>query len=179
MAEAREDFEGMVTRYAERIYRFARRFADAPGAEDLVQETMVRAHGAYDRFAPGRPVLPWLYRIASNLAISRARSSARRAARHERLRSRGVDAPPDGLACAEANERRAIVRAAVDDLPPLYREIVALYYLEDMDLADVAGALEIPVGTAKVRLFRARALLKTRLAGLLSDDGAERSEVMA
>ena len=74
---------------------------------------------------------------------------------------------------ADAEVVRAGVRAAIDALPPQYRAVVALYYLDEMDLADVAQALDIPVGTAKVRLFRARNLLRRKLAALAGHDHRE------
>jgi DNA-directed RNA polymerase specialized sigma24 family protein len=68
------------------------------------------------------------------------------------------------LATRERNER---VREAIDRLPPKYRAIVCLYYLDEMPVAEIAEAMEMPGGTVKIRLHRARALLRERLQDTL------------
>lgn len=165
-------FARLVARFAAPLFRFARPLAgDDPGAEDIVQETFVRAHGALARYDPVRPFAAWLFKIAANLAVSRAR-----AARRRRAAPLGETDPParaggGGAERAEADDAGVAVRRAVAELPPRYRALVVLYYLDEMDLADAAETLGIPVGTAKVRLFRARALLRARLGPALGETG--------
>lgn len=162
-------FARLVRAHTAGLFRYVRRMArDDAEADDLVQEAFCKVYEHLARLDPSRPFKPWLYRIATNLAISVARKRKRRrtGALGEVEPTSGAPGPLERVRTADRNER---VRDAVDALPPKYRSIVALYYLGEMELREVAEALDMPEGTAKIRLYRARKLLKARLEGLYRD----------
>ncbi len=168
--------EDLVERYAPAVYRLALRMTGDPHeAQDVVQETFVHAWRGLSRYDPERPLAPWLFRVATNACLTRCRSRRRRRAREhaagdlEPLERPGRGPGPE--ARVDAREAEAAVSAAVLDLPPIYRAVVTLFYLRELSLEDVARVLGIPEGTAKVRLFRARALLSARLEAFAPEGG--------
>ena len=161
---ARQDspaaWEELVGRHQEPVFRLAYLIlGDAADAEDVAQETFIRAHGALARFDDGRPLRPWLLSIAANLARNRRRSLGRYWAalqRAFRQNPEPYDAPPERTAAADARR----LRHAVGRLRPQARDIVYLRYFLGLSEAEAAAALDIPLGTAKSRLSRALAQLR-------------------
>lgn len=127
-------------------------------AEDLTQEAFVRAYLAIRKCDPARPFAPWLMRILINLC---------RTAMQRRGRQMVVAALPDEGASdrgyADA-EDRVQVWGALQRLEPVHREVLMLRYYHDFADAEIAEALDIPVGTVKSRLFHARRHLERHLA---------------
>jgi RNA polymerase sigma-70 factor (ECF subfamily) len=150
------------------VYRVAYGLTRNPSdADDLAQETFVRAWQAIGRFRVGEPLYPWLARIAVNLAYSLFRRRRRRPetpieplieAGHEWA---GEDDPARDAAEAESRER---LEASFAELKPEHRAVLVLRVVEGMSYDEIAGALGVPVGTVMSRLSRARAELKSRLA---------------
>jgi len=160
-------FEQLVRVYQRPIYRVAWGITrNAADADDLAQETFVRAYQAIGRFRVGEPLYPWLSRIAVNLAYSLFRHRRRRpeTALEPLLESGqqwGVDDDP-----AEAvleGERREQLGAAFDELSGEHRAILVLRVIEDMSYEQIAATLGIPAGTVMSRLSRARADLRAKL----------------
>jgi RNA polymerase sigma-70 factor (ECF subfamily) len=134
-----------------------------PDAEDLAQDTFVRAFVHFERFDPGRPLLPWLIAIARRLCL-------------DLLRRRQVmtraDAMPEIVQPGPSPERQASLReelsrleralAGLDDGP---RDAIVLFHIEEMSYRDIAAALEVPMGTVMTWLHRGRAQLKRALDG--------------
>jgi RNA polymerase sigma-70 factor (ECF subfamily) len=143
----------------------ARRMVRDPvEAEDVVQDIYMRIGRHLGRYDPSRPFTPWVRRLAVNHVLNHLRSRKRMASLDARAEATGaeptdprVPSPPEG---ASAAERRDAVRAAIAGLPEDYRAAVTLRYLGGRSVREVAELLDIPEGTAKIRLFRARALLK-------------------
>ena len=134
-------------------------------AEELTQEAFLRAHvrwdqiGAYDN--PGA----WVRRVAINLATSQRRQ---RQAEERALGRAGIaDDPSDRTAEVVGADR---FWAAVRQLPARQQAVIALHYLEDRPVADIAAVLDIAEGTVKAHLHKARAALATRLALDPEDD---------
>lgn len=150
-----------VDAHAARLYRAAALLAAEAEAADLVQEVFLVASRRRAAFDGSAAPYTWLYGILRNLARDRRRKQARRA------RLRPVDdrrsRDPERLLAAERD--RARVRAAVRRLPDGHREVVALYYLDELPVAEVARRLGVPPGTVKSRLFKARAALRRALEG--------------
>ncbi len=150
-----------VDAHAARLYRAAALLAAEVEAADLVQEVFLVASRRRAAFDGSAAPYTWLYGILRNLARDRRRKHARRA------RLRPVDdrraRDPERMLAAERD--RARVRAAVRRLPDGHREVVALYYLEEVPVAEVARRLGLPPGTVKSRLFKARAALRRALEG--------------
>lgn len=156
--------ELLVARYRRQIYQFALGITREPEtAEEVLQDTFYRLYqhaGTLDR---ALPLLPWLYRVAANLAYNSARRRFWSEPFHalaERLFAPPLRSPEY---IAEQHELQAIVRAVLDELPPHHRAVLILHYLEDHSIPEIAAILGCPAGTVKSRLHHARKVLKDRL----------------
>jgi len=146
----------------------------APDADDLVQETLLRAYVARDRFRPGTSIRAWLATILRRLFLTAASKSRRRNTptdtdAGEPLTLAGGPAldegPPAYLPYELVMERvDDDVRAAFDRLPDVYRTPFVLFALEGLSYAEIAERLGCPVGTVMSRIHRARTRLKASLA---------------
>ena len=140
------------------VYRFCWRLLRSPDAEDLAQDTFVRAFVHFERFDPERPVLPWLIAIARRLCLDLLRRR-KVMARVETMPNSGAPTPgPEGEASRREQLRR--LERALDDLDEGPREAIVLFHIEEMSYRDIAAALEVPMGTVMTWLHRGRAQLK-------------------
>ena len=163
----RAAFDGLVAAHQEVAFRTAYLvLGDAGEAEDAAQEAFVKAYGAMDRFREGSPFRPWLLKIVGNAARNRRRSGGRR--RHLELRVASMipaaEAAPSAEAEVLAVERRSLLVAAIDGLPPDDRLVISARYFLDLSEAEIAELAGIPRGTVKSRLSRARGRLADALA---------------
>jgi len=186
----RDVFGPLVRRYERELYGYLRRYVgDDDLADDVFQNTFVQVFLKIAQYEPGRPARPWIYAIATNQAIDALRRRGRRA-------DRGADAAAapdeDGevrplfelLPAADAGppehadraEQRALVRAAVERLPDLLRQVVLLAYFQGLKYKDVADVLGIPVGTVKSRLHAALAKLTEEWTGPKAECGTRIAE---
>ena len=160
-------FSELVRRYQRAVYRVAYALTRNPDdADDLAQETFVRAYQAIGRFRVGEPLYPWLARIATNLAFSLFRRRRRRPETPleplvEAGRQWGVEDDPAGR--VEQDERTRHMEAAFAELKPEHQTILALRVVDEQSYEAIAATLGVPVGTVMSRLSRARAELKARL----------------
>lgn len=161
-------FGELVRRYQRAVYRIAYALTrDAGDADDLAQETFVRAWQAIGRFRVGEPLHPWLARIATNLAFSLFRRRKRRPETPlepllEAGRQWGVeDDPAERLA---RDERERHLQEAFAGLTPEHQAVLTLRVVEELSYEEIARSLRVPVGTVMSRLSRARAELRARLA---------------
>ncbi len=162
-------FDLLVCRYHPRLLRFALRMLKDPlDAEDVVQATFVRAYRGLQRYRPGAFFSSWIYRIALN--------ECRRKLRGRPPLSQPLDAGagiPDPAESRDpqrslvVGDRNRLVRDAVSSLPDNYREVMVLFYFEDMSVEETARALDLSVSAVKVRLHRGRAKLCAALADCL------------
>jgi RNA polymerase sigma-70 factor (ECF subfamily) len=162
----------LMERHHVRVYRIALAYLrDKAEAQDAVQETFVKAYQGAARWDGAAEVAPWLSRIAVNHAIDRYRRGRRR------LRSETpLDAEEHGeriATAAPSPERRAMDReagdriaAALHGLPDRQRAVVVLRLYEEMNLDDIARALDMSLGTVKSSLHRALRRMRVTLAGL-------------
>lgn len=141
-------------------------------AEDLVQETFMKAFRSFDTFEPDTNLRAWLFRILTNTYINRYR---RQLADPAKARYQDVQ---DFLASEEAGEEAAgaadqeqigefldeEVKHALDELPEEFRMVVVMALVERMSYKDISRALGCPIGTVMSRLYRGRRMLKRRLA---------------
>jgi RNA polymerase sigma-70 factor (ECF subfamily) len=174
-AAARGDaraFEEIVRRFERPVWSLAFRFTgDAELARDVTQEVFLRLWKNLGRYDPSRPFAPWFLKLATNFALN-----AKEAAKLRKAAS--LDAPPRGqeesrlpadpaaaTAMEGASDREAkdAVRKAVAELDAKYAGPVALFYLEGLDLKAIAERLDLPEGTVKIRLHRARDILRKTL----------------
>jgi RNA polymerase sigma factor (sigma-70 family) len=161
-------FDMLHHRYAAAVLAYlTRMLRDSALAEDLLQTTFLSFVRARGRYEAGTNVRAWIYAIATNAARDAVR---RRRARPERLTDTG--APPDDVAETAAPRDPAAARAveeALTRLPPDQREAVVLHKLQELSFEEIATALSISVGAAKVRAHRGY----ERLRQLLGPLGAE------
>lgn len=139
-----------------RLRRFARVLASrADAADDLVQETLLRAIAARDQFAPGTNLRAWLYTILRHIRAA----AARRDARSPFLSS---DITPEFAVSGGQEERQAMreVAEAFQRLPAIQREALWLVVVEGLDYAEAARVIGVPAGTLRSRLSRAREALR-------------------
>lgn len=167
-------FAEIVRHFQRPIYRIAWGLTRSPSdADDLAQETFVRAYQAIGRFRAGEPLYPWLSRIAVNLAYSLFRRRRRRPETSiEPLVEAGRQwaADDDPLENAARSERHARLAAAFDELSPEHQAVLTLRVVEDLSYEEIAQALGVPPGTVMSRLSRARAELRSRLRARSGDE---------
>ena len=154
-----------MRRYQHDARRTAAAIAGVGNADDAAQEAFVRAFGFLHRFRPGAPFRPWLLAVVANVARNQTRSSRRWTRAVRAPVERGSMATTTPSAEDEALDRRrdGTVRAALDSLPPRYREVVGCRYLLDLSEAETAQVLGIARGTVKSRLSRALDRLERQL----------------
>jgi RNA polymerase sigma-70 factor (ECF subfamily) len=164
-------FETEALAALDSLYRTALRLTRAPAdAEDLVQETYLKAFRAADSFTPGTNLRAWLFTILHNTARNRARDRARdTVAVDSEVVERAAEVPARG-GPAETPETLLLrdtlapeLQAAVDALPDAFRQAVWLRDVEEFSYAEIANMLSIPVGTVMSRISRGRRLLFERL----------------
>lgn len=172
---SKEGFAEEALPWLDAVYLFARRltYGDPDVAEDLVQDTFLRAYRAWHRFERGTNAKSWLFTICRNTYLherSRLRNRRERPVAHFETRA---DESVAGAAFERGawNPERDFFRGlihdevveAIDGLPDEFRDVLALSDLGDLRYKEIAEVLGIPVGTVKSRLFRARRLLQDRL----------------
>jgi RNA polymerase sigma-70 factor, ECF subfamily len=173
-------FEIVMRRHNQRIYRVARAILRNDGeAEDVMQDAYVRAYEHLHQFAGRAKFSTWLTRIAVHEALARQRRSKR----YEELgpTSEREGDPMDRFASLTPNpeqqmsnsELRRLLEQAVEKLPDAYRAVFMLREVEDMSTTDAAYALEITEENVKVRLHRARALLRKSLFAVAGTESRE------
>ncbi len=139
-------------------YRFCR---DRSRAEDMAQEAFLRAFRALPKWRREAAFSTWLFALATNLF----RSEIRRAPPDDALRREDIElADPvsmEDLAASEQSVER--IHRVVRSLPPKYRDVLILFYFHDKDVFQTASSLQLPEGTVKARLSRARDLLRDKL----------------
>jgi RNA polymerase sigma-70 factor (ECF subfamily) len=168
----RIQFEEDALALADDVWRVARRLArDANEAEDLVQDTYLRAIRSWRSYQPGTNLRAWLLRILHNLAIDQARRR-RRAPDAEPLEEGDYylynrleqDAGTSEIERLVEQLSQGPILDALAELPPNFKEVVVLVDLGDFTYQEAADILEIPIGTVMSRLHRGRRALKRTLA---------------
>lgn len=159
-------FAAIVGRWQGPLVNMAYRFCrDRGRAEEMAQDAFVRAFRNLASWRGDAAFSTWLFALASNLYRSEIRRLPPRALPFDTI----VEAVASSANAADAIEARQsdrAVREAVHRLPPHYRDPLLLFYFHERDVASVAASLQLPVGTVKARLSRARDLLKRKLRGL-------------
>ena len=165
-------YEFLQKKYKNLIYSLVKKMIkNDSDVEDLVQETFIKAYKALDKFKFNYSFSAWIYRIASNNTIDFLRK--------RRFDTFSIDKPignaedenyfeiednsysPDADLISE--QKADIIKAAIDTLPDNYREIIILRHEEELDYKAIAEQLDLPLGTVKAHLFRARKLLYEEL----------------
>lgn len=178
-ANDRAAFNEIVLRYKDRIFNYIyRTIRHSADAEDLTQETFVRAYQSIRSFQVRASLNTWLFRIATNLCIDYARkqktcvpaeSLSCTAGGPEQGAYRDIpDEALDPQRLLIGRELTHQVEAALAQLPEKLRTALLLYDVEGLSYEEIAAVLECPLGTVKSRIFHARAALRDRIAPYLN-----------
>ena len=167
-------FEALVLRYQARIVNYASAMVrDAGGAEDVAQETFVRAWRGLGRFRGESSFKTWLYRIATNVARThldrrgRQAQIADRSLDNESAPLQAGDIPPPAPDAETSLVTREEIDRALVELPAALRIALVLRDVEGLDYKEIAGVTGAPIGTVESRIFRARQRLQILLRPLV------------
>lgn len=181
-APGQNDFEALTLPHLQAVWRFARALTrDAVDAEDLVQETFLRALRGWSTFRPDNDARRWLFAICRNTFL---RQLQRRRPIIESNEG-DLDALPAVLSHVRAVEAvagrlfeqvdvRPAIERAIDALPEPHRSILVLVDLQEHSYEEAAAILQIAPGTVRSRLFRARRLIQEALIAFAEDAGVAR-----
>ena len=181
-------FELIMRRHNRRLFRTARGIvADDAEAQDVVQESYLRAFTGLDSFRGGAALGTWLCRIAINVALDSQRKKGRQVQIDDMLdlsaepspeHTMSLSSPPSERpdATAERGQIRDLLQHAIGRLPPIYRSVFILRAVEEMSVEDTAFCLRVSEEVVKTRYLRARALLRDALGAQIE---AHSSEIFA
>lgn len=159
-------FEGIVRRWQGPLINLAWRFCHDRGrAEEMAQEAFLRTYRSLQTWRGDAAFSTWLFALATNLYRTELRRIPQRTVPLDE-----VSEPMDLRVASsgiEEEQHNQIVHRAVSALPAKYRDAVVLFYFHEMDVSETARSLGIPEGTVKIRLFRAREILRNKLARVL------------
>lgn len=153
----RPAFDELIQRWHEPLWRYVRRLADDDDtANDITQDVWLRVLRGIGRLRDGAKLRPWLFGVARRASMDRLRGryAAPLVADVDPATIAAEDAPDD------LEEELRAMEEEMSRLPVVERETLTLFYLRELSLAEVASVLEVPVGTVKSRLFRARRMLR-------------------
>jgi RNA polymerase sigma-70 factor, ECF subfamily len=165
-------FRDLVVRHQDRIFRLAHRFTkDSQEAEDIAQETFLKAYRRLHTFRFSSSFYTWLYRIGLNTANDflekRARAPLSLSEDPEAHASSGTRAREDAPERAALRlELREVTRRVLASLPEKHRSILLLREYEGLGYDEIAAVLDCPLGTVESRLFRARARFRTAIEAM-------------
>lgn len=170
IAQAKAGNEGAFAALVEPLLPLVFRSAylillDGELARDAVQEALVRAYLNLHSFRDGQPFRPWLQRFVINEALKASRSRRRRATPMAQLPDLQASTDDDPEFAIVTKEERQQVWAALQSLDPLHRTVLVLRYYQELSEIDMAKVLNLPSGTVKSRLHRARHQLQKKLSG--------------
>lgn len=172
LQEDRQAFGLLLRRYQDSVYNYCLRMLRNPGlAEEVAQESFVRTMTRLDRYDERYPFSAWLFKIATNLCIDHLRKNKRIAYSLDEdisgedgsFRREMASQGPDPHEETFIRERGRLIDRAIDDLPEHYRSILLLRHQEERSYEEIAEILDLPLGTVKIRIHRAREQLKRRL----------------
>jgi RNA polymerase sigma-70 factor (ECF subfamily) len=168
-------YEIIMRRYNQRLYRVARAILrDDAEAEDVIQDTYVRAYQNLHQFAGYALFSTWLTRIAVHEALRRVRLRNRiqqldEFEQDEEVSMKAVETSPDPEQRASNAELGRLLEGVVLELPDAYRTVVMMRDIEEMSTADTAEALDLSEQNVKVRLHRGRAMMRSSLTARLAE----------
>jgi RNA polymerase sigma-70 factor (ECF subfamily) len=157
-----EAFGELVGRYERAVYNLAvRTLRDSTEAQDATQEAFFKAYRALSSFRPGAKFSTWIFTICYRGCCDRL-NKRRRLSGDELPDRADPSAGPEAL--AERNDEALRLRAAIDALPEKYRTVITLYHLQGKQYEEIATVLNLPLGTVKTHLFRAKEQLRKVLS---------------
>lgn len=189
LSRIREDapgaFDEFVTRFGGRIYAFGMKFCgEREDAKDVLQDTLLQAYRSLRQLEHAEAMTSWLYRVAANACLMKRRKGKfepeREISLEELLPGAGAVPRiqiPDPAALphddAVRAETKARVQKAIGDLPPTYRIVLVMRDMEQLSTQEVADALSLEISAVKMRLHRARLMVRKSLEGSFAADRRE------
>jgi len=170
-----EAFRQLVLRYHRLVINVAfRALGELSLAEDVAQDVFVKVYKALPTYRHDRPFKHWLHRVAAN-AVTDALRRRRPVVSLDGMEQPPASGVPDPQDVAARHDLQRAVRHAIANLPPHYRDTIALQAFGELSYDEIARALDIPLGTVMSRLNGAKRLLRERLGDLVrsSDDEVE------
>jgi RNA polymerase sigma-70 factor (ECF subfamily) len=158
----RTAFDELIARWHEPLWRYLRRLSSSDDlARDLAQDTWIRVFRGIARLRDPAKLRSWLFGVARNVAMDQLRSQ------YSQMPHSDVDLDSIAAEVPDVNleEEFATLEAGLESLPIVERETLTLFYLRELSLEEIAGLVEVPLGTVKSRLFRARRMLRRELKG--------------
>jgi RNA polymerase sigma-70 factor, ECF subfamily len=169
LAGRTECFGALVERYDRAVYNLTlRTLRDVEEAKDATQEAFFKAFRSLRTFRPGSKFSTWIFSIAYHACCDRL--ARRKRYSDAELPDRADEGPGPELQAERRDEGRRL-RDAIDALPEKYRVVISLYHLQGHQYEEIARVLDLPMGTVKTHLFRAKELLRKRL---LADEAEPR-----
>lgn len=170
-----EAFSELVRRHEKTVYNLAYRFMREPAlAEDMAQEAFLKAFRLLGGFRGDSSFSTWLYRVTSSVCLTELSRRKRRGEvelEPAHMAAAGEDGEP-----ADDAEQAELIRRCVQQLPERYATVITLYYLEEIPYEQIAEVMEIPMGTLKTWMHRARNALRTIVEKELGENGLQLSE---
>ncbi len=160
-AGGRRYYGPLIDRHRDRGFTLAiRMLRNREDAEEALQDAFMRAYRGLDAFEGNSTFGTWFYRILYNVCLSRIGRRENNVEEIEYDEDRPSEVPlvPE----YESKELTELLYAVIDALPQKYRTVLSLFYLQDLTYDEIAGVTQLPLGTVKVQLLRARALLRER-----------------
>jgi RNA polymerase sigma-70 factor (ECF subfamily) len=165
-------YQALVEKYQNALYHHIRRIVrDRAEVDDLVQESFIKAFSALESYSSSYAFSTWLYKIATNHGIDFLRK--------RRLRTQSIDRPvqtregemevelPDTTYRPDRHivedQRKTLIQEAIDALPPKYHRVIVLRHQHEKSYEEIARELDLPLGTVKAHIFRAREMLNKYL----------------
>ena len=153
----------LMERYEKKLFRYGRKFLSSQdNIVDMVQEVFIKAYQNIQSFDVTQKFSPWIYRIAHNTFINALKKTARSPLHFldfDTLISHPIYEDP-AIREQEEKQMSMMLEKGLDQLSPAYREIVVLFYLEELSYKEIAEVLRVPIGTVGIRLRRAKDALR-------------------
>lgn len=162
-------FNDLINRYKRQVFSLIFRLVhNQSDAEDIAQETFIKAYKSFASYDPSYPFLTWLFKIAHNSAIDFLRAQKPDSLSiHDEENPLDIEDTQISLEeRIEAASQQELIDRVLGTLPPLYREVLVLRHQQELSYEEISQSLDIPVGTVKIRLFRARDIMKQKLVKL-------------
>jgi RNA polymerase sigma-70 factor (ECF subfamily) len=166
----------LLNRYRESVYYMIFKMSgNKDDVEDLVMEAFTRAFNKLHQYEPKYAFSTWLFRIATNVTIDFLRKKKNENTIYLSNKPEGSDVELEGMIKTPLpnpeersikKQKIQIIRQVVDKLKPKYRELIILFYYEEMSHEEISKKLNLPIGTIKAQLFRARELMLQLLKNL-------------
>ena len=170
-----KSFEALLNKYRNLVYHVMfKMVANTQEAEDLTQEAFIKAFKALTSFNEEFAFSTWLMKIATNNCIDYLRKKKLRVFsidepvkyKDEELQFEIPDEEPSPEKQLLTEERSKYINNAIDSLPPRYRHVIVLRHKEEKSYEDISEILDLPLGTVKARIFRAREMLNKKMKNL-------------